>query len=157
RRAHRRRRRRAGKAEPDEFRRECSMNLAKNRAVLPIVALSIAALGFYHVQQMSHSAPLTAPPASPARVPLDHALAGARVVEAQSENIAVGAALSGLVLEVYMPSSSVGERVEAGQPLFRIDDRHLRAQLAVAEAQLGSAKVQLAKLQQQPRPEELPP
>jgi multidrug resistance efflux pump len=51
----------------------------------------------------------------------------------------------------------VGQRVQAGTALFRIDDRHLKAQLAVAEAQLGSAKVRLAKLQQQPRPEELPP
>jgi len=62
-----------------------------------------------------------------------------------------------LVLEVYVPSKSVGRYVQAGTPLFRIDDRHLKAQLAVAEAELGSAKTRLARLEQQPRPEELPP
>ncbi len=61
------------------------------------------------------------------------------------------------MLEVYVPSSKAGERVRVGTPLFRIDDRHLKAQLAVAEAELGSAKALLARLENQPRPEELPP
>jgi multidrug resistance efflux pump len=79
------------------------------------------------------------------------------VVEARTENIALGAALSGLVLEVYVPSDRVGTHVKAGQPLFRVDDRHLKAQLKVAEAQRVSAEARLAKLERQPRPEELPP
>jgi multidrug resistance efflux pump len=79
------------------------------------------------------------------------------VVEARTENIAIGAALSGLVLEVYVPSDRVGTHVKAGQPLFRVDDRHLKAQLKVAEMQRTSAEARLAKLQMQPRPEELPP
>src|SRR5207302_5499350 len=83
--------------------------------------------------------------------------AAAGVVEAETENIAIGVALPGLVLEVYVPSSRVGQHVTAGTPLFRIDDRHLKAQLGVADAQLASAKAALAKLQQQPRPEDLPP
>src|SRR5262249_40047958 len=74
-----------------------------------------------------------------------------------TENIAIGAALPGLVLEVHVPGSKVGQRVRAGAPLFRIDDRHLKAQLAVAEAQLLWARAGLAKLEQQPRPEDLPP
>jgi multidrug resistance efflux pump len=65
--------------------------------------------------------------------------------------------MPGLVLEVYVPSSKVGQRVAAGTPLFRIDDRHLKAQLAVAEVQVVAAKAGLAKLEQQPRPEDLPP
>src|SRR5262249_22119939 len=133
------------------------MKLSMSRFVLPILGLSMGALGFYHVQQRSQSAPLTAPPEAPARVPFEHAVAGSGVVEAETENIALGAALPGLVLEVYVPSSKVGQRVQAGTPLFRIDDRHRKAQLAVAKAQLAAAKAALAKLEQQPRPEELPP
>jgi multidrug resistance efflux pump len=114
-------------------------------------------LGFYHVQRTSQSAPLTTPPEDPARAPFEYVVAGSGVVEAQTENIALGAALPGLVLEVYVPTRSVGQYVQAGTPLFRIDDRHLKAQLAVAEAELGSAKARLARLEQQPRPEELPP
>ena len=58
---------------------------------------------------------------------------------------------------MYVPSDRVGTHVTAGQPLFRVDDRHLKAQLKVAEAQLAMAEARLAKLELQPRPEELPP
>src|SRR6516225_1355648 len=101
------------------------MKISFSRVVLPILGLSMGALGFYHVQQRSQSAPLTPPLENPARVPFDHAVAGSGVVEAQTENIALAAALPGLVLEVYVPSSSVGMFVQVGTPLFRIDDRHL--------------------------------
>src|SRR5262249_12697679 len=51
----------------------------------------------------------------------------------------------------------VGTHVKAGQPLFRVDDRHLKAQLEVAQAQLAMSEARLVRLEQQPRPEELPP
>jgi multidrug resistance efflux pump len=133
------------------------MNLSIRRTVVPCLALFMAGLGFYHVQERSRSAPLTAPPEDPAKVPFEHVVAGTGLVEAQTENIAIGAALPGLVLDVYVPCSKAGERVRVGSPLFRIDDRHLKAQLGVAEAELASAKARLAKLEQQPRSEELPP
>jgi multidrug resistance efflux pump len=117
----------------------------------------MGALGFYHVQQKSQSAPMTEPSESPARAPFEHVVAGSGVVEARTENIAIGAALPGLVLEVYVPSSKAGQQVTVGAPLFRIDDRHLKAQLGVAQAELRSAKARLKRLQDQPRPEELPP
>jgi HlyD family secretion protein len=133
------------------------MKLSMSRVVLPVLALGMGGLGFYHVADESRSLPGTAPPESPARSPYRESIAASGVIEARTENIAIGAALSGLVLEVYVPSDRVGTRVKAGQPLFRVDDRHLKAQLAVAEAQLALAESRLAKLEQQPRPEELPP
>jgi multidrug efflux pump subunit AcrA (membrane-fusion protein) len=123
--------------------------------ILPVLALCMGGLGFYHVQQRSQSAPMTAPPEEPARAAFDLSVAGSGVVEAETENIAVGSALPGVVLEVYVPSKKVGQRVRAGEPLFRVDDRHLKARLVVAEARLASAEAVLAKLKQQPRPEEL--
>jgi multidrug resistance efflux pump len=131
------------------------MKLSMSRFVLPILGLSMGALGFYHVQQRSQSAPLTAPPEAPPRAPFELSVAGSGVVEAETENITIGSALPGLVLEVHVPSSKVGQRVRTGEPLFRVDDRHLKAQLAVAEARITSARAALAKLEQQPRPEEL--
>lgn len=133
------------------------MNLARNRFVLPVLALSMGVLGFYHVQRTSQTPSLLTPPEHPARAPYESVVAASGVVEAEMENIAIGAALPGLVLEVHVPSSLVGRRVKAGDPLFRIDDRHLKAQRAVAEAQLTAAKAGLDKLEQQPRPEDLPP
>jgi HlyD family secretion protein len=133
------------------------MNSSIRRIVLPLLALAMAGLGFYHVAHESQSAPPTLPPAYPARSPYENGIAASGVVEARTENIAIGAALPGLVLEVYVPSDRVGTHVKAGQLLFRVDDRHLRAQLKVANAQRASAEARLAKLEQQPRSEELPP
>jgi multidrug resistance efflux pump len=97
------------------------------------------------------------PADDPARSPYENGIAASGVVEARTENIALGSALDGLVLEVYVPSDRVGTHVSAGQPLFRVDDRQLKAQLQVAEAQFKAAESRLDKLRQQPRPEELPP
>src|SRR5262245_27100393 len=133
------------------------MNLAYSRVVLPLLALAMGGLGFYHVNRESQTAPAAAPPETPARSPYEHGIAASGVVEARTENIAIGAALAGLVLEVYVPSDRVGTPVTAGQPLFRVDDRHLKAQLEVAQAQRGLAEARLARLERQPRPEELPP
>src|SRR5262249_33777723 len=105
----------------------------------------------------SQPLPELAPPAAPPRTPFGATVAGTGLVEAQTENIAVGSALSGVVLEVFVPVDKVGQHVRAGDPLFRIDDRHLRAQLEYQEAALAVAESQLARLEQQPRPEELPP
>src|SRR5205814_957297 len=46
--------------------------------------------------------------------------------------------------------------IKSGEALFRVDDRQLRAQLAVQQANLAAAKTQLAKLEKMPRPEEIP-
>jgi multidrug resistance efflux pump len=132
------------------------MKIPISRVVLPLVGLSMGVLGIYHVQAKSQGESLTVPPEQPARVPFEHVVAASGMVEAQSENIAIGTALPGLVLDVYVPSRDVGKFVKAGTPLFRIDDRHLKAQLAVAEAELVSTKARLARLENQPRPEELP-
>jgi multidrug resistance efflux pump len=83
-------------------------------------------------------------------------VAGAGITEAQTENIAIGSALPGVVMEVFVPSTKVGQSVKAGDPLFRVDDRQLKAQLKVQEANLSAAEAQLAKLEAMPRPEELP-
>ena len=133
------------------------MKLSWSRFVLPVLASAMTALGFYHVNRESQTALPTSPPEAPAQSPYDNPIAAAGVVEARSENIAIGAALSGLVLEVHVPSDRVGTHVKAGQPLFRVDDRHLKAQLKVAEAQLAQTEARLEKLNKQPRPEELPP
>lgn len=131
--------------------------LSIRRVVLPLVAFAMGGLRFYHVAGESQTAPPTAPPEYPARSPYEDSIAASGVVEARSENIATGAALAGLVLEVYVPSDRAGTHVKAGQPLFRVDDRHLKSQLKVAEAQLAMAEARLDRLQRQPRPEELPP
>jgi multidrug resistance efflux pump len=127
------------------------------KALLPALAASLLAFATYHVVHASRTMPAPPPPAEPPRTPFGRTVAAAGLVEAQTENLALGAALPGVVLEVYVPVERVGQHVKAGDPLFRVDDRNLRAQLEYQEANLAAAEAQLAKLEAQPRPEEVPP
>jgi len=132
------------------------MKTFTSKLVLPIVALAMLAFGVFHILKAQQTLPKPSPPAPPARSPFSNTIAGAGVVEARTENIAIGSALPGVVLEVFVPVDDVGKEVQAGEALFRVDDRQLRAQLAVQQANLVAAKSQLSKLDQMPRPEEIP-
>lgn len=125
--------------------------------VVPVVALSMLVFGVIHILNAEQQLPKTQPPTLPARNPYAHSIAASGIVEPQSENIAIGSALPGVVLEVFVPADKVGQQVTKGTPLFRVDDRQLKAQLAWQEAALHAAEAQLAKLQAMPRPEVLPP
>jgi multidrug resistance efflux pump len=133
------------------------MRRTLGKFVLPLLAAAFLIFAVLHVVRASQTVPDPPPPAEPPRTPFGQTVAGAGVVEAESENINVGSALAGVVLEVYVPAEKVGQHVKAGEPLFRVDDRQLKAQLAFQETALRVAQAQLARLEQQPRPEELPP
>ncbi len=124
------------------------------RYLLPL--LSAAALAFALVQmtKAQQKPPPASPPVEPARAPYAKAVAGAGLVEPESENISIGTNLPGIVAAVNV---RVGDRVKAGDLLFRIDDRQLKADREVKQANLANAQAQVAKLDAQPRPEELPP
>src|SRR5688572_24207076 len=98
---------------------------------VPLIALALMAFAVLHVVR-AHAAPEQAdPPLAPARAAFGPAVAGVGVVEAQTENIAVGTPLSGVVEAV---PARVGRRVRAGDVLFRLDDRALRAELRARQA-----------------------
>ena len=82
-------------------------------------------------------------PIEPPRTPFGHTVAGAGIVEAETENIPIGSALPGVVLEVYVPVEKVGQRVQAGDKLFLVDTRALEALLKFQQANLAAAKAQL--------------
>ena len=121
---------------------------------LPLVALTLASFAGWFVwnsRRVEHS---PAPPAMPPRSPFAATLACSGIVEAQSENIAVGSATPGVVVEVLV---KVGDRVEAGTPLFRLDDRDLRGALEVGKAAVSQAKAEVIRLEAEPRQETIPP
>src|SRR4030095_5432754 len=95
-----------------------------------------------------------APPVPPPAKKFESAVAAVGLAEANTENIGISTAVSGLVTAVY---ARAGDRVKAGQPLFSLDDRDLRAALQVREGELKVAKSQLERLQRLPRPEDIPP
>jgi multidrug efflux pump subunit AcrA (membrane-fusion protein) len=127
------------------------------RFLLPALATGLLVLAIYHVVGAAASLPKPRTPAEPPRSAFSQTVGGAGIVEAWTENISIGAPLPGLVLEVYVPVEKVGQPVKKGDPLFLVDNRQLLATLKYNEANLRAARAQLAKLEAQPRPEEVPP
>ncbi len=122
--------------------------------LLPVLALAGFAFALRTVLAGSKPVPAAPPVAAPALAPFEQTIAGAGIVEARSQNIAVGTSIPGVVSELHV---QVGSRVGKGDPLFRVDDRDRRAELEVRKAALSSAEADLARLTSLPRPEDLPP
>src|SRR5215470_20272653 len=94
------------------------------------------------------------PPSPPPAARFESSVGAVGLIEANSENIDVSCAVSGMVTQLYVKA---GDRVQPGQKLFSLDDRDFQADLAVKRAVLDNARAQFAKLKAEPRPEELPP
>ena len=93
------------------------------------------------------------PPQPPAPKPYAQSVSATGILEALSDNVAVGVPQAGLVTEVKV---QVNDTVKTGDVLLRLDDRDLRAQelstrarLEVARANVAVSQAQLAKLESQ--------
>jgi multidrug resistance efflux pump len=120
---------------------------------VPLLALILLSFAVVHVVRAHTTPEKAAPPLLPGRTPFTKTVAGAGLVEAQTQNIAVGSALSGLVMDVPV---QVGQRVKAGTVLFRLDDRAGKADLKIREANLVVTQAKHRRLVEFPRQEELP-
>jgi multidrug efflux pump subunit AcrA (membrane-fusion protein) len=140
-------------APPRRLERRRTLGDVVTQWLLPLVALGLLGFAGWFVWNSRPVAADPAPPIAPAVNPYATALAAAGIVEAQTENIAVGSATSGVVVEVLV---KVGDDVPPGRPLFRLDDRDLRAELAVRKAEVERAKTDLVRLEAEPRPEKIP-
>jgi len=104
--------------------------------LLPLIALFGALFGLvtvYWTQKTVPTAPILFPPAES---PYPHAIAASGVIEASSQNIAIGCPFNEVIQKVFVTE---GDKVKAGAPLFQLDLRAFQAQLMVAEAQLRVA------------------
>lgn len=122
--------------------------------VIPGLAICGVALAVNTTMKLNQPVIPAQPVAAPAQAPYTTFVAGAGIVEASTENIAIGTAVGGLVTQVGV---TVGQRVQAGQMLFTIDDRSLQADLRVNEAAITTARARLERLRAAPRAEEIPP
>jgi len=93
------------------------------------------------------------PPVMPPAKPFKQSVAATGILEALSDNVAIGVPLPGLVTEVLV---KVNDRVEKDQPLLKLDDRDLeadklsnQAQQQISRAQITVSEAQLAKLESQ--------
>src|SRR2546423_1345877 len=76
--------------------------------VLPVAAACMLVFAIFHVVKAQQKPPRPPPPVEPARTPFGKTVAGAGIVEARTQNIAIGTALPGLVLDVYIPVDQLG-------------------------------------------------
>jgi len=114
----------------------------KIKYTLPLLAAAGFLFASYAVVSSNKPTPIAPAVAEPASAPYQSFIAGAGLVEAKSQNISIGTALSGLVTAVAV---NVGDKVKAGMPLFYLDDREAQAELAVKRADLAKAKASVAE------------
>src|SRR3954468_19572526 len=122
--------------------------------LLPVIALVGVVFAIYVVKAGSKPVPASQPVAQPAAAPFKTYIAGAGIVEPISENVAIGTGQPGTVIAVHV---KVGDRVTKGQSLFQIRNFTQKAEVESARAALQLAQAKLKKLEQSPRPEEVPP
>ncbi|MDD1611249.1 MAG: efflux RND transporter periplasmic adaptor subunit [Methylococcaceae bacterium] len=104
--------------------------------LLPLLAIAGLFFAGYTVVSSNQPMPIAQAVAEPASSPFKEFIAGAGIIEAQSQNVAIGTPLPRIVNRVAV---KVGESVKAGSPLFYLDERDTRAELAIKEADLAKA------------------
>ncbi len=115
--------------------------------VLPVIAIAGILLAILIASRANKTLPPAPPVSAAPQPPYRSFVAGAGIIEANTENIAIGTQIPGIVSKIYV---QIGSHVKTGDPLFTIDDRAQRALVAVktaavqvAEAQLAHAKYEL--------------
>ncbi|MFN9488457.1 MAG: efflux RND transporter periplasmic adaptor subunit [Betaproteobacteria bacterium] len=104
---------------------------------LPLLAAGMLVFAILSSTSLPHAETLP-PAAEPARSPFSVAVSGLGVVEPNSELVAIGTHLPGIIAAMHVRA---GQRVRAGEALFTIDDRDVRARLEAEQARLESARV----------------
>jgi HlyD family secretion protein len=125
--------------------------MKKTTPLIAVLAMIFAVGAVIAMKPVRHPEP---PPFTPPTAKFDASVGAVGLVEANTENINLSCAVSGLVTAVY---AEAGDHVQAGQKLFSLDDRDLEADLAVKRAALEAARARLAKLEEEPRAEDVPP
>lgn len=107
------------------------------KVVVPVLAVLGLGIAVAVVIIGNRPAPGNPPALEPPTAPTASFVAGAGLVEASTGNIAIGSPVAGIATEIDV---RVGDRVSAGDRLFKIDDRDLQAQLITAAARVEAAE-----------------
>jgi HlyD family secretion protein len=111
--------------------------------ILPVLAIVGVGIAVFMVMQGNRTPPVGQPVVESAKAPFASYIFGPGIVEASTENIAIGTPVSGIVTAVYV---KWGDRVRTGDPLFKIDSSDLQAQVPPALARIKEAQTNLAKV-----------
>jgi HlyD family secretion protein len=111
------------------------------RFILPTIGLLAALWATFSIARTTPRHERTDPPGAPPRSAFVDRVAAVGLVEASTENIAIGTPLSGVVRKVF---ATAGETVKKDQPLFQIDTRQLEADLGVKQGDLDVARTRVS-------------
>lgn len=122
---------------------------------IPLIAAIAVGFGIATLSHLTPKEQLSAAPNPPPLTTLGtNTISGLGEVQMAGEPIAIATPISGVVSKVLVIP---GQPVSSGEPLFTLDDRALRAELANRTATLATASAKLLKLRAGTRPEDLPP
>lgn len=110
------------------------------RYFLPILALLGALLGIYIVYLSQKKVPTPPILLPPPKSPYVYSIAGVGLIEASSQNIAIGIPFNEVIEKIYVTE---GDYVKAGDILFQLDLRFFLSQVEIAKANLDAAFVNL--------------
>ena len=114
--------------------------------LLPFLAVSgafIALLVVFWSQKTVPTPPILFPPP---KSPYLHAIAGAGIIEASSQNISVGSPFNEVIQKIFVIE---GECVKKGDPIFQLDLRSFEAAVEIAQASLVAGEVALENAKKQ--------
>lgn len=122
---------------------------------MPLLAAIALGFGASTTMLLKPNDILVPPVAQPPASSLTGAVvAGLGVIEPPGESVFVATPLAGVVQHVHVVT---GQAVKTGDPLFTLDDRELRADLAIRDAAIAEQRAELDRLRRGTRPEDLPP
>jgi len=111
--------------------------------ILPLLAIIGVGVAVVMVIKGNRTRPVAPPVVQSAKAPFASYIFGSGIVEARTENIAIGTPVSGIVTAIYV---KWGDQVQTGDPLFKIDSSDLQAQVLPALAKVKEAEANLAKV-----------
>src|ERR1700730_14886432 len=109
--------------------------------VLPILAVIGIAIAVFMVIKGNQTPPASKSVVQSARIPYTSYIFGPGIVEASTENIAIGTPVSGIVTAIYV---KWGDRVKTGDPLLKGDTDDRQPQLLPANAKVKEVEAQLS-------------
>jgi HlyD family secretion protein len=107
------------------------------RLLFPSIGLIAALWAVFAIVRTYPTRAQTNPPAPPAVSDYHDTIAAVGLVESSTENISIGSPLAGVVAKMFV---TAGQTVKAGDPLFELDVRQLRADLGVREQAVTVAR-----------------
>ena len=112
---------------------------------IPLLAIAMVSFAGWSIAAKHDPRVASSPPIAVPTSPYDDNVAGTGIVEPASEVIALAIERGGVVTRIDVRA---GDLVNAGRPLFAIDDRNYRAAVAQDEALVMAATASIASIEQ---------